>query len=281
MKLRCWGTRGSIASPGPHTYRYGGNTSCVEILSGSRQIILDAGTGIRRLGKAMELDGGVCFAEIFLTHFHWDHIQGFPFFSPLYNPCTRMRVYGPDQESLDIESLFMRMMSPIHFPVPFDAVQAVCQFERMNQGIVETDDFSVEAFRVRHDSFTVGYRVTAGDRSVCYIPDNELLGDGYPTPPDWRDRILEFVSDADLLIHDAMYTEAEYPEHLMWGHSTANQALDLASEAGVKRLWLFHHEPERSDDQLDQLESEIQERSAALPNGPQVSMAAEGMEIEL
>lgn len=274
MVVRCWGTRGSIPTPGPSTVRYGGNTSCVEVRVGARGLVFDAGTGIRPLG--LELDRqGPDRLDVFLTHFHWDHIQGFPFFAPLYDGEDAIRVVGPRQEGMDVRSLFAGQMGPIYFPVPYSFVAARMTFQEVGPEPYHVGGFTVSSMRVRHPSHTVGYRVEHGGRVVCFIPDNELEGPGgADSEPGFWSRMLTFVQGADLLIHDAMYTEEEYAVRRGWGHSTFDQTLRLADEAGVRRVLFTHHDPTRDDDTLDLITDRMRARSAAR-NGPQVGSARE------
>ena len=278
LTLRFWGTRGSIPSPGPATAGYGGNTPCVEVLARGRRLIFDAGSGVRLLGIHLLEAGFPLDAVIFLSHFHWDHIQGFPFFGPMYRPDANLRVVGPMQQNLDVRSLFAGQMGPIYFPVPFEAVSAQMAFEHLNEGTWSEDSVSVSAMRVRHPSFTVGYRLEAEGRSVCYVPDNELVGGAYEVGSGWRKRLVQFCGDTDLLIHDAMFTLEEYPAREGWGHSTYRQTLDLAAEAGVRRLLYFHHAPERSDRALSEIVDRRREEAATRGLSLKVDAAAEGAE---
>jgi ribonuclease BN (tRNA processing enzyme) len=247
---------------------------------GDRRLIFDAGSGIRLLGNHLLEAGGPLDAAIFLTHFHWDHIQGFPFFGPMYDAGAKLRVVGPMQKNLDVQRLFAAQMGPIYFPVPFAAVAATMTFEHLNEGTWEADGTTVAAMRLRHPSFTVGYRLTAGGRSFCYIPDNELQGGEYPVADDWRERLVRFCGGCDLLVHDAMFTEEEYAAtRVGWGHSTFEQALDLATEAGVKRLAFFHHAPERSDRTLAEIVDRCREKAASRGVSLEIDAAAEGAEI--
>lgn len=280
LSVRFWGTRGSIPAPGPATAGYGGNTPCLEARVGGRRLIFDAGTGIRQLGLALVEADEPLDAAIFLTHFHWDHIQGFPFFAPMYRPEARLRVIGPMQENLDVQSLFAAQMGPIYFPVPFAAVAAKMTFEHLNEGSWLEDGVRVSAIRVRHPSFTVGYRLDAGGHSVCYVPDNELVGGEYAVEPGWRERLVRFCSGCDLLIHDAMFTDEEYRRSRTgWGHSTFGQATDLAAEAGARRLLFFHHAPERTDAALAAIVERQREEAASRGLGLHVDAADEGTEI--
>jgi phosphoribosyl 1,2-cyclic phosphodiesterase len=278
IAVRCWGTRGSIPSPGPATAGYGGNTTCVEIQAGESRIIFDAGTGIRLLGDKLMAEKA-SKAAIFLTHFHWDHIQGFPFFAPVYNPEFNLRIVGPEQDGMDVESLFAGQMGPVYFPVPYEALSANLAFDHLNEGVWEENGIRMRAMRMRHPSYTVGYRVEAFGRSVVFIPDNELVGGPFPTPSGWRDKLEKFVGGADILIHDAMYTDNEYPRMEGWGHSTFSQTLELAERSGVKQVFFFHHAPERSDRELNHIlqgyRNEVGERGLDL----EVHAAFEGKQV--
>lgn len=281
VTVRCWGTRGSIPSPGPKTVRFGGNTTCMEVNAGSLRLIFDAGSGIRPLGLDI-VERGPNAIPIFLTHFHWDHIQGFPFFAPLYDAEDRIRVIGPKQKDIDVQNLFAGQMGPINFPVPFSFVAAEMEFEHLNDGAYETGGALLDVLRVRHPSFVLGYRITVGGRVICFIPDNEIDGDMYgEVASDFDSRIVDFVGDADLLIHDAMYTEEEYPHRVGWGHSTFEQSLRLAQEGGVKRLLFFHHDPTRTDYELEAIIAKMRERAERSGNGLIVEGAMEGVDYRL
>ena len=274
--VRFWGTRGSIPSPGPRTVIYGGNTACVEVSHAGRRWILDAGTGIRKLGSALVREAESTPVTILLTHFHWDHIQGLPFFSPLYKGEFEIRIVGPRQRGSGIEGLLARQMGPVHFPLDFGEITAELALEDVEGGEVSTPGIRVECMRVRHASLTLGYRLELGGRTICYVPDNELVGGQYEADPGFRGRLLGFVEGADMLIHDAMFTDAEYPAVEGWGHSTYRQTLELALEADVRRVAFFHHAPERSDSDLweivARLKRELEEAGRLL----QVTAAREG-----
>jgi phosphoribosyl 1,2-cyclic phosphodiesterase len=279
VSVRCWGVRGSVPTPGDTTLRYGGNTPCVEVVAGDERIILDAGTGIRLLGGHLLGASDALDFKIFLTHFHWDHIQGIPFFPLLFNPGAKLNVTGPKQQNMDVRTIFAGQMGPIYFPVPFYSLAANLTFDELNEGTREIGPVKISAMRVRHPSFTVGYRLDANGRRVCYIPDNELEGGMYGTGPDWGKRLRAFIRGADVLFHDSMYTEEEYPNRVGWGHSTFRQTLELAIEAGVKRLVFFHHAPERTDEQLDAIVGAFREEVASRSLAIQVDAASEGTEI--
>jgi len=280
VTVRCWGTRGSIPSPGPTTVRYGGNTTCLEVRHAGSRLIFDAGSGIRPLGMEV-LEKGPNTIHIFLTHFHWDHIQGFPFFPPLYDPEDQIKVVGPKQKDIDVQNLFAGQMGPIYFPVPFSVVAATMDFQHLNDGSYEIGDTVLDVIRVKHPSFVLGYRIRVGGQTICFVPDNEIEGDIYPVAPDWERRFKDFVQGADLLIHDSMYTEEEYAGRSGWGHSTFDQALRLAEDTGVKRLLFFHHDPTRTDGELDTIVARL--RDGVLSRGSEldVAAAAEGVDLKL
>ena len=284
--LRFWGTRGSIPTPGPKTARYGGNTACVSVAGpDGRLVILDAGSGLRPLGHELMVgrDGAIS-ADILLSHTHWDHIQGLPFFKPLSAPGNSFCILGAEQEGVALEEILRRQMDPMVFPVPLRALAAAIQVKEITEGDVALPDFVVRAFRLRHPGTTLGYRLApaTGGRDVAYLTDNEL-GDGahYPVGADWRSRLVKFLSGTDTLIHDAMYAEQIVHARCGWGHSTPHQAVALAAEAGCRRLILFHHEPEHDDDALDRLLDETRGHAARTAGNLEVDAAKEGMELPL
>ncbi len=281
LSIQCWGTRGSIPTPGPATARYGGNTSCVEVLAGGERIILDAGTGIRLLGEKLKQDDTAADVSLFLSHFHWDHVQGFPFFAPGCDRDSAIRIISPSPEGTDAESIFRAQMDPAHFPIPYDALSAGIIFHELSADGWEGENTRLTAMRVRHASNTVGYRVEAFDHSVVFVPDNELIGGDYPTPEKWMDQMVAFASGADLLIHDAMFTAEEYRSREGWGHSTFSQAFDLAEKAGVRGLQFFHHSPHRSDSDLDRIVQHFREQAGARGLSLKVQAATEGVRLNL
>lgn len=280
LQAVCWGTRGSVPSPGPGTACFGGNTSCLEVRTADGHgMVFDAGTGIRALGHRLATAAGPLRTELFLTHFHWDHIQGIPFFAPLYDPRSYIRVHAMPQNGSEIQELFARQMSPIYFPVPFEALSARLDFVNTNGKMWMEHGAEVAALPVCHPGDTCGYRIRAGGATVVYIPDNELAGPLYTDTPAEYGRLVEFVRNADVLLHDAMYTEDEYVHRRGWGHSTYSQAIALAEAAGVRRLLFFHHAPDRTDAELSGLlgaqRAELRRRASPL----EIGMAAEGEEI--
>lgn len=284
--VRFWGTRGSIPTPGPQTARYGGNTACVSVSGDDgRLVILDAGSGLRPLGhELMVRRNGAITADILLSHTHWDHIQGLPFFKPLSAPGNTFCVHGAAQEGVALEEILRRQMDPMVFPVPLRALAAAIQVQEITEGEIQLSGFTARAFRLRHPGTTLGFRLApaTGDRDFAYLTDNEL-GEGarYPVGPDWRPRLVRFLQGADTLIHDAMYAEQIAHARCGWGHSTPQEAVALASEAGCRRLILFHHEPEHDDDALDRLLDETRAFAARIAPGLEVEAASEGMELPL
>jgi phosphoribosyl 1,2-cyclic phosphodiesterase len=281
-----WGTRGSIPTPGPGTARYGGNTACISVTApADRLIILDAGSGLRPLGhELMKQGNGAVNADILLSHTHWDHIQGLPFFKPLSARETSVCIYGAAQEGVPLKEILGRQMDPMVFPVPLNALAASLTVIEIEEGEFEVDNFSICAFRLRHPGTTLGYRLvpSSGGREVVYVTDNELgAGGSYEVAPDWRARMVKFVEGADTLIHDAMYLDQIIQARAGWGHSTPRQAVDLAREGRCRRLILFHHEPEHDDEALDLLLAETRKYAARVAPGLEVDAAIEGMQFTL
>lgn len=291
FRLRFWGTRGSIPSPGPSTVRYGGNTPSIEVRTPTGSLVLlDAGTGIRELGNSLIADanGAPITGDIFLTHAHWDHIQGIPFFAPAFQRGNRFTIWGAKSLAASIRRVVRDQMSPVVFPVAFEELAATFEFRELTDERHASDGFDVGAFPVRHPGGALGYRFLArpadgeGDSNAAfvYISDNELQSaDAGVTGDRWRARLVEFIGGARLLIHDATYTDAEYESHRGWGHSTYGDAVSLALESGVDTLVLFHHSPDRADDELDVRLEECRRAVEASGQPLRVIAAAEGMEL--
>ena len=278
MRVTLWGTRGSLASPGPETVKYGGNTSCVEVRAADGTVlVLDAGTGIRRLGDAIvdEIER----VDLLLTHLHMDHIQGLGFFEPLFRPTIESHIWGPSSTTLDLRARLSRYLSPPLFPVRLrDLPSRPTLHDVVELGTFHIGPFSIDAELVCHPGPTVGYRIEADGVSLAYLPDHEpALGLGrLPSDPEDVPG-LGLAEGVDLLIHDSMYTEDEYPQYVGWGHSSQRQALAFAEAACVKRFVTFHHEPNHSDELLDRLFDEA--TSSPLPF--QLLRGVEGATFEL
>jgi phosphoribosyl 1,2-cyclic phosphodiesterase len=288
-KITFWGTRGSIPTPGSPTTRYGGNTPCVAVECADRGaghlVILDAGTGIRPLGRALtQHHNGPVAIDLFLSHTHWDHIQGLPFFAPFFQPGNAVHIWGPKQGDVDLRTILRQQMDPVVFPVPIEGLAARLDVDHVDPGRFEIDGFAVRTIRLRHPGNTLGYRLTPsdGEGSVAYVTDNELGSGGeYDVGPSWRREFLEFLDGVTILIHDAMFTPAELVRHRGWGHSSCSEAVKLAAEAGVRRLVLFHHLPEHDDAAMDLLVGEAQEAAEGTDLAGDVLAATEGMELWL
>ncbi|HEU4563963.1 MAG TPA: MBL fold metallo-hydrolase [Gemmatimonadaceae bacterium] len=284
LSVRLWGTRGSVPSPGAGTVRYGGNTSCVEVRGPEGgTIILDAGTGIRELGDALlARDGGRGVdVDLLLTHLHWDHIQGLPFFAPLYERGTRLRVWAaPADGEAAHERVLRRLMAPTVFPVGFEEAGATVEFPVVPATSWTLRGCEIDHMRVWHPGGALGYHLHApGVRGFVFIPDNELRAAN--AAPGGRERIVRFCAGARVLLHDSTYTAEEYERRVGWGHSTVGDALALALEAGVERLILFHHAPERRDDEVDALLDECRAEIARRGNALEIEAAMEGGVIEV
>lgn len=283
-----WGVRGSIPTPGPGTARYGGNTPCVSITDGADGlIILDAGSGLRSLGHRLmqASDGRALHAKLLLTHTHWDHIQGLPFFKPLSASGNDVTIYGAAQEGVPLEDILGRQMDPMVFPVPLKALAARIRVTEITPGAVEdVAGFRINALRLRHPGTTLGYVLEprAGGRKLAYITDNELGPGGvYPVPADWRDSLVRGLRGVDVLVHDAMYSDQMIAARAGWGHSTPREAVDLAAAAGCPRLVLFHYEPEHDDDTMDRIVKETRAYAREVAPGLTVDAATEGLTFAL
>ena len=291
LTVRFWGVRGSVPSPGARTARYGGNTPCVEVRAGVPQaaggacVILDAGTGIRALGEALEADaratGAPVDATICVTHAHWDHVQGLPFFAPLYMPGARVTAVASPAYLPAVEHAVRGQMRPPVFPVAWDELPADRGFRALpdDGAPLERAGISITAIDARHPGGAAGFRVAPADggAAVVYLPDNEIAessDDGA-----WRDVLLASVRDAGLLIHDATYLPEELPTRGGWGHSSWDEAVRLAADAGVRRLALFHHFAERSDAAVDAVVERA--RAAAAGSGLTVLAASEGLVLHV
>jgi ribonuclease BN (tRNA processing enzyme) len=253
---------------------------------GDRLVIFDAGTGIRPLGMMVDgQPGGSLQLDVLLTHTHWDHIQGLPFFKPLFRAGNKVRIFGTSQEDVSLETILERQNHPAVFPIPLRALASELKVMEIRPGErFEVDGFQVETLQLRHPGTTLAYRLTPseGGASMAYVTDNELgPGGSYDVPADWRARLAKFLGGVDLLIHDGMYSDELLANRAGWGHSSPAEAVALAAEAGAKRLVLFHHEPDHDDAAIDRLLSGA--RAAAMRSAPAlvVDAAMEGLTYTL
>jgi len=282
VKLKVWGARGSIPAPGARTARYGGNTSCCALtLSDETLIVLDAGSGIRELG--LELSQDLREVHILLTHLHLDHIQGLLFFSPLFRPDVEVVIWGPEAPRGSLRDRIGRYLSAPLSPVEIRGLPARVEFRSCPGGEWTLGSARIRAAPVNHRGPTLGFRITEGEASLCYIPDHEPAL-GMPlerTQNDWISG-FELACRASLLLHDCQYTDDEYPRHVGWGHSGLSDALMFAKRTEVAQMRLFHHDPLHDDSQLDRMHESARAGWAALGGAEtELDMAVEGGEISL
>jgi diguanylate cyclase (GGDEF)-like protein len=283
--LRFWGTRGSIASPGEHTIRYGGNTSCVELRApDGTVIVLDCGTGARELGiHLVRTLPSPMRLHLFIGHTHWDHIQGFPFFVPAFLPGCELNVYAPLGFQQSLEEAMAGQMEYSYFPVKLRDLRSRIHFTDLEEGFFRVGDVLVETQYLNHTAPTIAYRMSSAGATVAYVTDHEPFwksDDGILRHPGDQ-RHVAFMRGADLVIHDAQYTREEYVNRLGWGHSTVEYATDVALAAGVKRLALFHHDPGHDDLAMDRLEADALRRVKACGGALEVFAAREGLELRV
>ncbi len=251
MIIRCWGARGSIPTSGENYLRYGGNTTCLEIRNSRNDILLvDAGSGIREAGNTFMSNGRRDFT-LLLTHAHWDHIMGFPFFKPLYRQDTTINVWGCSFAQDSIRDMLARVMSAPYFPINYDDIRASVQYENICADTYHLGDLLITSIALSHPNQGTGYKFTESGKSLVFLTDNEL-GVQHEGGLSYKE-YMEFCLGADLLIHDAEYRDEEYPRRRGWGHSTIEQAINLALDAGVKQLGLFHHNQDRLDQEIDDM----------------------------
>lgn len=275
MKIRLWGTRGSVAAAGPETVRYGGDTSSVQVTSSQGDVIvLDAGSGIRQLGAEL---AGSTRIDILLTHLHMDHIQGLGFFAPLFDPDTETHIWGPASTTMGLSDHLGRYMSPPLFPVRLRDLPNHVTHD-LAPSSFRIGNISIDADLVCHPGMTLGYRLTDDTGTLAYIPDHEpaLGARTFPDSPEWTSGFA-LMQNADILIHDAQYTQAEYDDRVGWGHTSFQQLMALAEMAGVGTLVTFHHDPSHTDDFLDDVESRLRQRPRSFELIPGIA----GREIAL
>jgi phosphoribosyl 1,2-cyclic phosphodiesterase len=276
-QIKFWGVRGSIPTPGPGTMHYGGNTTCVEIRAGSDVIILDAGTGLRRLGQSLlaEFKRRPLNLTLLLSHTHWDHIQGLPFFAPIYESRCRLRILGCEGARKGLMAALTGQMESTYFPVPFSKLPSNIEIEELRDFNFALGPVLVRAHRANHPGVTVGYRLFSPDGVVVFFPDTE------PRKGVEDREMIEFIRDADVLILDSQYDRAEYKKHTGWGHGCVDDSVALALKAGVKKLVLFHHDPDHDDQKLDEFVKYARRLVVKAKGKLKVEAAREGMVIQL
>jgi phosphoribosyl 1,2-cyclic phosphodiesterase/CheY-like chemotaxis protein len=287
MRVRFWGTRGSIAKPGPSTLRYGGNTSCVEVRSAAGTlVVIDCGTGAHELGKMLvETGPRPLIGHMLISHTHWDHIQGWPFFAPLFVPGNEWDIYAPHGLAESVRETLAGQMQYTYFPVLLEQLSATIRYHELVEGVFRIGDIKVKTQYLNHPALTLGYRLEADGTAVVYACDHEpysrqmAIGLGEPNRQDQRH--VDFLAGADLVIHDAQYTVGEYEEKIGWGHSTAEYAVEIGRIAGVKAIALTHHDPLRDDGGIDDLVKRVRATLIGKVGAPSVFAAAEGPVLEL
>jgi len=296
VRVKFWGVRGSIPTPGPATVQYGGNTSCVEVRAGDEIIILDAGTGLRSLGRALmaEFKDRPLKLTLLLTHTHWDHIQGLPFFAPVYSPNCRLRILGYEGARKSLVHVLSGQMESPYFPVPFQELPGNIEIEELKDLQFHVGAVRGEAWFANHPGICVGYRLFTADGSVVYIPDNEpIMRHRVETaiwPKQGRDtvtfaqeeeaKMISFLRGADALILDSQYDREEYQKHVGWGHGCVDDAVALALRAEAKKLFLFHHDPDHDDAKVESMVNYAKQLVAAQKSELAVEAAREGEVIE-
>ncbi len=269
--------RGSIPTPGRGTVRYGGNTTCVEVRIGDDIIILDAGTGLRLLGQSLfaEFPEQPLSLTLLISHTHWDHIQGLPFFAPIYDARCRLRILGGEGARKGLVEALAGQMESTYFPVPFSKLPSNIEIEELREFNFAIGNTLVRAQRANHPGFCVGYRLFSPDGLVCFFPDTE------PRPGGDDREMIDFIRDADVLILDSQYSRAEYRRHTGWGHGCVEDSVALALRAGVKKLILFHHDPSHDDRTIDGLVQHARALVKKQRGKLKVEAAREGLAIQL
>lgn len=279
MIIHCWGSRGSIAVSGKEFTKYGGDTTCIEIITNAGDlIILDAGTGIRPLGNRL-MEEGRKKISLLLTHAHWDHLSGFPFFKPIYNKDCEIKIYGPEQTQESLKGIISKTMTSPYFPIELEDISAKITFRGMGHKNYSIGSVKIDTIPLSHPNQGVGYRIQEDGRSFVFLTDNELtyhhpIGLSYES-------YVKFASGADLLFHDAEYSRDEYKTTEGWGHSVYEDTVQLAIDAGVKALGLFHHNQDRTDKEVDRIEKACRKIIAAKGSKMECFAVAAGTEIKL
>jgi len=297
-RLKLWGVRGSIPVPGPATVRYGGNTTCVEVRADGELIVLDAGSGIRGLGLALETEFGSrpINLSLLITHVHWDHIQGFPFFVPSYNDKNNIRIFGYDGAEFGMREILKGQMATPFFPVALYDLPGKIKIEKLDSMDFKIGNVRIRAKFMNHPGVCVGYRLFTSKGSIAFLPDHEPY-DAFKlhsakshllSPEQTRKRageeraeLVKFLQGSDILILDTQYTDEEYQSHVGWGHGSLSTAISLALDASVRKLILFHHDPTHDDETIDKMVQTARKMAAKSESYLEVEGAREGTEMTI
>jgi len=287
-RLKFWGVRGSVPTPGPSTVRYGGNTSCVEVRADGELIVLDAGTGIRPLGLSLarEFAGKPLALTLLITHTHWDHIQGLPFFQPAYDVKNKVRILGYEGAKIGLASTLAGQMESPYFPIALEQMPGSILIEELREMDFHIGRVRVQAWVMNHPGIAVGYRLFTSGGSIAYLPDNEPFSHCHvERPPHVRDtnnlKLIDFIRDADVLVMDSQYDRDEYHSHIGWGHGCIDDVVKLALSADVKHLFLFHHDPNHDDERIDALLAHAREIARSHASEMKIDAAREGETVDL
>ncbi|RYD69861.1 MAG: response regulator, partial [Verrucomicrobiaceae bacterium] len=288
-QLRFWGVRGSIPTPGPATVHYGGNTSCIEVRADGELVVLDAGSGIRPLGLALaeEFKETPLNLTLLISHTHWDHIQGFPFFLPAYNPQNRVRILGYEGARAGLASTLAGQMESPYFPIALKQMPGNIVIEELGEMNFRLGNIRVEACFLNHPGVCVGYRLNTSSGSIVYVPDNEwsiesgVASKSAAVPCRIEQGLADFVRDADVLVIDAQYDRSEYDHHVGWGHGCVDDVVKLAVAANVKQLFLFHHDPAHDDAYVTRMLENARAVAKEMGGALQIEAAREGAEVIL
>ncbi len=293
MKVVFWGTRGSIPTPGPGTLKYGGNTPCVEVQAAGTRIVIDAGTGIRNLGRSIQTsEEEAPEVHLLISHSHWDHIQGFPFFAPVFNPRARILVYGCQGTGNQVEKVLSMQMDDDYFPLSFRELAAEIRFVEIEKDSFTVGEAEVDSIFLNHPGLALGFAIRAGGRKMVYASDTEpfrdlltaeegdVKGRMRPYVESLDRKIIDFARDADVFVIDGMFTDEEYRQKLGWGHSSVSDAAAVGLSAGAKRLFLFHHDPAHDDAFIDDMVAGGRAIVREAGSTMEISGAMEGEKIE-
>jgi len=294
--LRFWGVRGSIPAPGPGTVRYGGNTACIEVRADDEIVILDSGTGIRPLGLSLAAE----FADrplnltLLITHSHWDHVQGFPFFRPAYDSNNNLRILGFEGAGQGLARIFSAQMESPYFPIGLGQVPGHLVFQELKSMHFAIGKIQAEAAFMNHPGVAAGYRLNTSAGSIAYLPDNEpfvrMKTQRAGPPPSAEElefartedeKLVRFIRGVDVLVLDSQYDALEYRDHIGWGHGCVDDAVELACRAGVRKLFLFHHDPGHDDGKIDEMLAEARKLAVQFGSPLQVEAAQEGLRVNL